>query len=929
MKNPFNLSEEDLLKLLNGYDEWLNRDSEQRVYPVFFRKQAEQLKQDFLNLQHLDGLTDDELYNQLNSYTRNLEGKAYRTIPKNVLRNKISSLRANLRYIIIADESPFEIGEALMDGDKKIKNFAKAFWSPLLQARFPDVLPNWNNKTENCLRVLGVNLKSGGGLSSETYRKISEAFSYIKELFPQYDFHDINHLMHYVTAVEEGKALVARLQNRQISDPITEMISRYKKMIKGTKLHDELYKWRLIKKYRGRPDLKSSDFTQEVTSIDLSNLVFYNAVKVRDHIVSEEPEAFRSTLRKLFDDEKELSNRVRGFLDEIELIYRRLENEYTHHHDERTISVYLTFYRPDKYALFKDSYYREYCKLIGEEPKKKGDKYVHYMELVKNLTSLYISRDEELISIVNDIADTECYTDPNHLLLAQDILYETFDKGKGLTEAAVQYEAERFDKPEKHSVSPLNTILYGPPGTGKTYTTIDHAVRIAAPDSYTEKDHESNKKVYDVLVKDGQIVFTTFHQSLCYEDFIEGIKPSADGGSMITYSVEDGIFKQMAINAAFEFVSETDSDASRSLDFSYVYDKLLDEVSEAIGGDDHYKLQLKAGSEIEIIDITSATNFLIQHMNGSRTYTVSRKRLEKLYLDLPALDEISNINEEIRKVIGGSNASAYWAVLKKLRSYNSGLRLPVQGKTYSYEEKAAAVEKLLPEEIVFTGREKAYILVVDEINRGNVSQIFGELITLIEEDKRYGNQEGLSCLLPYSRTRFFVPPNLYIIGTMNTADRSVEALDTALRRRFSFQEMMPDYGLQGVNKEIGGFDLSQVLSTINRRIEKLYDRDHQIGHSYLLKINSTGDLMRVFRDSIIPLLQEYFYGNYEKMGLVLGSGFIEKQKEDKVRFAKFTSDDQEYYERNIFNIKRESLEKEQQFLEALGELMASSNGDEI
>jgi len=199
-------------------------------------------------------------------------------------------------------------------------------------------------------------------------------------------------------------------------------------------------------------------------------------------------------------------------------------------------------------------------------------------------------------------------------------------------------------------------------------------------------------------------------------------------------------------------------------------------------------------------------------------------------------------------------------------------------------------------------RDGRYVLIIDEINRGNVASIFGELITLIEDDKRDGGKEPAKVKLPYSKKEdFSVPSNLYLLGTMNTADRSVEALDTALRRRFSFVEMASDPDAIDT-KQVAGVDLVALLRRINHRVERLMDKDHHIGHSYFMGLKDLNDLKRVFKTKVIPLLEEYFHGDAYKVGAILGADFVEKVN-GAVKFAKGFGELDEFETKEMHRVK--------------------------
>ena len=426
--------------------------------------------------------------------------------------------------------------------------------------------------------------------------------------------------------------------------------------------------------------------------------------------------------------------------------------------------------------------------------------------------------------------------------------------------------------------SSLNTILYGPPGTGKTYGTVSMALKCLGDDAAESSDRVLQRERFDNYVQQGRIVFTTFHQSMSYEDFIEGIKPATVGGDgMISYEVQDGIFKRISE------VAQSNWEASRNsihgaLTFEEAFQMLLDEWEE--------------NPELKFYTSKRRKEYAITRVGK---HAISFRKASGGAVDKMSINTLRDLFYGTRENINTSVHIYYPGLLEKLKSY--------QGKS----DQTPA---------------QNYVLIIDEINRGNVSQIFGELITLLEPDKRLGMNEQLRVTLPYSGEEFGVPPNLYIIGTMNTADRSVEALDTALRRRFSFEEMPPRYDLQELDRTEYGVQVSDLLQTINARIEKLLDRDHLIGHSYLM--DRSISLKEVFQNKIIPLLQEYFFGDYGKIGLVLGRGFVEvhENKPSKVTFAEFDYDEaQDLADRRVYRILLPDTMSNAEFQSALQFLM--------
>ena len=520
--------------------------------------------------------------------------------------------------------------------------------------------------------------------------------------------------------------------------------------------------------------------------------------------------------------------------------------------------------------------------------------------------------------------NTTCWQIPAaEIASANNEIFQPYFNYEFVMNEEIKTENSNMESDKIFSDRPLNQILYGPPGTGKTYNTINEALSICG--IQIPQERVEALKLFDFLVEEKRIVFSTFHQSMSYEDFIEGIKPQepSEEGAPISYKVEPGLFKQIAVEAAFSLAQENKfRDAEKILDFSMAYDKFKEYVEEQLDEGNEVQLDTKSGGHVLVDSISQHGNLLIKHTGKKKTYSVSKQRLSRLHKEIPDLEEVNNIGSAFREVIGGSNSTTNWAALNYIRTnYLNKDTVVLQERKYDWEDKYEVVKTLKKEEYK-AGNGKPYVLIIDEINRGNVSAIFGELITLIEEDKRLGNNEALTVTLPYSKDSFGVPPNLFIIGTMNTADRSVEALDTALRRRFSFVEMPPEPHTIKKGKgleEIEGINLPALLVTINKRIEKLLDKDHMIGHSYFMDLKTLKELKLVFHNKVLPLLQEYFFGDNGKMGLVLGEKFFDlpDEKETDV-FAPFNDyDTSGLMQRNVYHLKNVGAMTDDEFIESL------------
>lgn len=428
----------------------------------------------------------------------------------------------------------------------------------------------------------------------------------------------------------------------------------------------------------------------------------------------------------------------------------------------------------------------------------------------------------------------------------------------------------------------LNTILYGPPGTGKTYHTVLYAVSIIEDTDIEALKSEEYSEIlerYNMYKDAGLIEFTTFHQSYGYEEFIEGIKPVVGEDGQMSYKVVPGVFKRFCDKASTPKSKKVKTNS----------DPVVWKVSLAKTGDNPIRTECLNNDHIRI-----GWNEYGETISEETEFSRGGKAILNAFINEMREGDIviSCYSESTADAIGIVSGPYSWhpeySDYKRVRpvkwiakgkfnitDINGGKNMTL---STVYRLNNIELDKLYAymsaESDSVNENNDRHVFIIDEINRGNVSKILGEAITLIESTKRKGMSEELQVTLPYSGKKFGVPKNVYIIGTMNTADRSIALMDTALRRRFVFVEMMPNSELFN-DVDIDGVSVKMLLEAINNRIHYLYDREHTIGHAYFMDLlkkenRNINTLRRILKNSILPLLQEYFYDDYDKIAEILG-----------------------------------------------------------
>lgn len=652
---------------------------------------------------------------------------------------------------------------------------------------------------------------------------------------------------------------------------------------KPFKGYDEEYKWDLLDRSEGKDVLVVFDGLRGENVID--NPRTDTVIK---YLVDNKADKTKVCCQHLIDESVPLNDRLAAFKSEMKALcpskWKNTAN------DERTASALLTCVYPKTYTFYKDEIYKNICDYFGYTSRKAGTKYEHFLELVNGFAKSYGEDIQQIM--LNEIKVFKnkplnlavqtlfwCMKDYMKEELKNKMTTETNNSSKGIW----YNDVVRIWKRRK------NVVLYGAPGTGKTYDVPELAVRLCDPSFMAaEPSREEIVSRYNQLKTEKRIAFTTFHQSLDYEDCIEGLRPVVNENNQVTYEIESGIFKKLCEEAERPVVKDKQVGIS---DNAVVW-----KVSLAGTGDNDVRRECMENNHIRIgwddygPVISDETDWSVYNGEG--------KQILDAYINKMKIGDIvmscysSQTIDAIGVVVGDYEFEDKFPNYKRVRrvnwlvkNINENIVEMNDGKTMTlgtvYRLNSITLDnvKSILEKYNTSSKmeenDKAYVMVIDELNRGNVSKVFGELITLLEADKRKGRINAESVVLPYSKKGFHIPNNVYLIATMNTADRSLGSLDYAIRRRFAFIAEKP-FGLEvdGFDENLfekvsslfvknfdeykeSGWDLTMKLEPADTLSDEYKPEDVWIGHSYFLMQDEEDNTSNRLLYEIIPLLEEY------------------------------------------------------------------------
>ena len=604
---------------------------------------------------------------------------------------------------------------------------------------------------------------------------------------------------------------------------------------------EELYKWELVSKQNGHPDPNAVDFSSEINSLDLGNLCFSSQITAIRNFAKYEPEEYRKLFRALFDESILLQERIEKFTDSCKTLWdNKIKAKFTTHTsamcDERLISCFLAFYNPQKYTFYKNDVYKNLCKLLEVKPRKAGLKLVHFYELLEQYVIPEIKEEEDLISSINDeltdngyiqsmplTAQTVLWYYNNTLLKITGTDYEVIENELVETKTSNSMMYQKYIDLLKES---KNLVLTGAPGTGKTFM----AQAIA-------KEMGCGKE---------EMCFVQFHPSYDYTDFVEGLRPIMMSEGQMGFERKDGLFKEFCKKAIKNLIDSAKSIENLSKELSWE-NKLQQFIDDSIDNDTKFKLS--NGSEFTI-DEFKGRNIIAHNDSNPKTPLIpinADEIIELLTNDVP-LNIVRDIRTYFKRKFGTQPDSYAFIITKAIREMK-------------YKAQVISANKI---------ERKPFVFIIDEINRGEASKILGELFYAI--DPGYRGKKDIRVKTQYQNLvpetdvfseGFYIPENVFILGTMNDIDRSIESMDFAMRRRFTWKEIKPEDTQSMLDTLECATQAKNVMVRLNNEISKIEGLGpaYQVGPSYFLKLGDNGgNFEKLWNMNIDPLLREYIRG---------------------------------------------------------------------